>query len=130
MSGDKTYLLLLVLLILLTKHLAFDFFLQTLAQIRNKRIYGHPAGLMHAAGHAAGTCLAFFVITPSVAVGISIVLAEFVVHYHIDWAKEKIGFWTKMQPEQKIFWMAFGIDQWLHQLTYLAIALVLVLTWH
>jgi len=128
MAGDKTYLLLLVLAILATKHLAFDFFLQTLSLIRNKRIYGHPGGLMHAAGHAAGTCLAFVAITPSLAVGIGIVLAEFVVHYHIDWAKEVIGDRMKMQPQQKIFWVAFGIDQWLHQLTYLAIALVLALT--
>jgi hypothetical protein len=34
----------------------------------------------------------------------------------------------KLQPDQKIFWAAFGIDQWLHQLTYLAIALVLAIT--
>jgi Protein of unknown function (DUF3307) len=126
--GDKAYLLLLVLLVLLTKHLVFDFFLQSLSQVRNKRIYGHPGGLLHAAGHAAGTSLAFFIITPPIAVGIAILIAELVVHYHIDWLKEEIGFRLKLQPDQKIFWVAFGIDQWLHHLTYLAIALVLALT--
>jgi hypothetical protein len=128
MMGDRTYLLLLVLLVLLTKHLVFDFFLQTISQIRNKRLYGHPSGLIHAAGHAAGTSLAFFIITPPIAVGIAILFAEFVIHYHIDWLKEQIGFRMKWQPDQKIFWAAFGIDQWLHQLTYLAIGLALVVS--
>ena len=128
MPGDKTYLVLLVLVVLVTKHLAFDFFLQTLAQIRNKRIYGHPGGLMHAAGHAVGSVLAFLVITPSIVIGAGIILAEFVVHYHVDWAKEIIGERMKLRPEQKVFWAAFGIDQWLHHMTYLAIALVLVMT--
>jgi Protein of unknown function (DUF3307) len=128
MTGNKTYLLLLVLAVLLTKHLIFDFFLQSLTQIRNKRIYGHPGGLIHAAGHAAGTCAAFLIITPSLAVGLGIIIAEFVAHYHIDWLKEELGCRMKLQPDQKVFWAAFGIDQWLHQLTYLAIALVLAAT--
>jgi hypothetical protein len=128
MAGDNIYLILLVLVVLITKHLVFDFFLQSLAQIKNKRIYGHPGGLLHAAGHAAGTGLAFFVIAPPLAVGVAIVFAELVIHYHIDWLKEQIGLKMKLQPDQKIFWGAFGIDQWLHHLTYLGIVLVLALT--
>jgi hypothetical protein len=128
MTGDGAYLLLLVLVVLATKHLIFDFFLQSLTQVRNKRIYGHPSGLLHAAGHAAGTCAAFVIITPSLAVGLAIVIGEFVVHYHVDWLKEELGYRMKLQPDQKTFWAAFGIDQWLHQLTYLAIAFVLAVT--
>ena len=123
--SDKVHLLLIALAVLATKHVAFDFFLQSLEQIRNKRIYGHPDGLIHAAGHAAGTCLAFFVITPSIGVAIGIVIAEFIIHYHIDWLKEVIGFRMKLLPEQRTFWWLFGIDQWLHQLTYIGIAVVL-----
>jgi len=126
MMGDKAYLLLLVLVVLTTKHLVFDFFLQSVAQIKTKRIYGHPGGLLHAAGHAAGTGLVFFIITPPLIVMIAILAAEFVIHYHIDWVKEVIGFRMKLQPHQKIFWVAFGIDQWLHQLTYLGIGFVLL----
>ena len=128
MTGDKTYLVLLVLLVLITKHLVFDFFLQSINQIRNKRIYGHPGGLLHAAGHAAGTSLAFFIITPPIGVGAAILIGELIIHYHLDWLKEVIGFRMKLQMDQKVFWMAFGIDQWLHHLTYLGIALVLVVT--
>jgi hypothetical protein len=128
MGSESTYLLLLVLGVLVTKHLVFDFFTQTLTQIRNKRIYGHPSGLIHAGGHAAGTCLAFFVLTPSLLVGTAIVIGEFFVHYHIDWLKEIIGSRMKLRPEQKSFWVAFGIDQWLHHLTYIGIALILALS--
>ena len=126
--GDRVFLILLVLTVLITKHMVFDFCLQSLQQIRNKRIYGHPSGLIHAAGHAAGTCLAFLVITPSLVVATAIVLTEFVVHYHIDWLKEEIGHRLKLPPDRKIFWVAFGIDQWLHQLTYVGIALILALS--
>jgi Protein of unknown function (DUF3307) len=124
----QTYLVLIVLAVLTTKHLIFDFFLQSLSQIKNKRIYGHPDGLLHAAGHAAGTCLAFAVITPSLAVGIGIVAAEFVLHYHIDWLKEEVGFSLKLRQDQRQYWWAFGIDQWLHQMTYVGIAAVLAAT--
>jgi len=74
--ADQVYLLLIVLLVLVTKHVLFDFVLQTAAQAKNKGIYGHPAGLLHAGGHAVGSCLAFMVITPPLAVAIGIVVAE------------------------------------------------------
>ncbi len=125
---DKVSLLLIALAVLATKHVVFDFFLQSLEQIKNKQIYGHPDGLLHAAGHALGTCLAFFIITPPLVVGIAIVAAEFVIHYHIDWLKEQIVYRMKLLPEQKQFWWALGIDQWLHQVTYLGIGAVLALT--
>ena len=126
--NDGVALLLVALAVLATKHLVFDFFLQSLSQIRNKRIYGHPSGLLHAGGHAAGTCLAFFVITPPVVMAIGIVVAEFVLHYHIDWLKEEIGYRMALRPDQKNFWGLFGIDQWLHQLTYVGIVFVLALS--
>jgi len=125
---DKAYLVLLVLVVLTTKHLFFDFFAQSLSQIKNKRIYGHRDGLLHAAGHAAGTCLAFFIIAPSMAVGIGIVVGEFILHYHIDWLKEEIGHSMKLRQDQREYWWAFGVDQWLHQMTYIAIAFILAAT--
>ena len=124
----QAYLVLIVLAVLTTKHLVFDFFLQSLSQIKNKQIYGHPDGLQHAAGHALGTCLAFLVITPPLAVGIAIVAAEFMLHYHIDYLKEKVGIAMKLRQDQRAYWGMFGIDQWLHQMTYLGIAFVLAAT--
>ena len=121
------YLLTFVLVLLATKHVVFDFFLQTLYQRKNKGIYGHPGGLLHSAGHALGTGCIFLVIRPSLLVAVSIILGEFVVHYHIDWCKEQIGDRMKWGPQQNAYWRAMGIDQWLHQLTYVGIALVLAM---
>ena len=120
--------LLIALAVLTTKHVAFDFFLQSIWQVRAKRIYGHPGGLVHAAGHAAGTCLVFLVIAPSIPLGIAIVFAEFALHYHIDWLKEKIAIRTNLGPDQQYYWWAFGVDQWLHHMTYVAILAVLAST--
>src|SRR5262245_3773575 len=122
---DKIALLMIVIAMLTVKHVIFDFFLQTLASIKNKRIYGHPDGLIHAGGHAAGTCLAFFVITPPLGMAVGIVVAEIILHYHLDWVKEVIGYRWKLQPDQRLFWWAFGIDQGLHHLTYVGITAVL-----
>ena len=123
--GENVYVLLLVLVMLATKHVIFDFFLQTSYQWKNKGIYGHPGGLLHAGLHALGTCAILLVVTSTVLMTIGIVVGEFVLHYHIDWAKEQIGHRMQWGPQQDAFWRAIGIDQWLHQLTYVGIVLVM-----
>lgn len=123
--SEQMQLVFLALLILQLKHFVADFILQSPYQFLNKGIYGHPGGLIHAGIHAIGSTLAFFVITPSLRVGIAIVIGEFIAHYHIDWLKEhtvKRQQWVFPQAE---FWWTFGADQALHQLTYLIIGAVL-----
>ena len=122
---NNIFLLLLALAMLATKHVIFDFFLQTSYQRKNKGIYGHPGGLLHAGLHAAGTCSIFLVTTSTALIAVGIVVGEFLVHYHIDWAKEHIGYRMKWGPQQDAYWRSIGIDQWLHQLTYVGIVLVL-----
>ena len=51
-----------------------------------------------------------------------ILVAEFVVHYHIDWAKSAVGEHYGFKPDMPEYWHALGLDQTLHQITYLAIA--------
>ncbi|MCC6949524.1 MAG: DUF3307 domain-containing protein [Bradyrhizobiaceae bacterium] len=120
--SSQVQLVLAALLILQIKHFVADFVLQTPYQFLNKGIYGHPGGIIHAGIHAIGSLLAFFVITPSLRLGLAIFVCELVVHYHIDWLKEgtvKRQQWVFPQAE---FWWTFGADQVLHQLTYLAMA--------
>ena len=50
----------------------------------------------------------------------AILLAEYVVHYHIDWAKEQLVRRFDWRDGAR-FWNAIGFDQLLHGLTYLAI---------
>lgn len=112
---------LLLVAALLAKHWVCDFVLQTPWQIRSKRIYGHPGGLLHAGIHAAATAaiLAIFPVGWQF-LGLA-VLAELVFHYHVDWTKEQLV--ARLAGVQgSVFWALFGFDQLLHHLTYVFIA--------
>ncbi len=107
---------------LLLKHAVADFYLQSEAQWRQKGTYGARGGITHAATHILLT-MPLFLLFPTGSAGLAagILAAEFVVHYHIDWAKEQIirrAGWTNTDQQ---FWWALGTDQLLHGLTYVAI---------
>jgi len=124
---QTTILVLAAVAVLMLKHTAADFFLQTPFQYCNKGIYGHPGGFLHAGVHVALTPLVYLVIAPaSMLLAASIALGEFVVHYHIDWAKEQITRRAGYTPQTPRFWHALGVDQLLHGLTYLVIVGALV----
>jgi hypothetical protein len=115
---------LLLLLLLQVKHFLFDFVLQTPYQLRNKGTYGHPGGILHSGLHVLGTALVLPVVMPATGLWIWVLAGEFVVHYHIDWCKEQITRrWSK--GNGPFFWWMIGLDQLLHQFTYLAIAAIL-----
>ena len=52
-------------------------------------------------------------------------VAEFVVHYHIDWVKEQVVRRYDIREGAR-FWNAIGVDQLLHNLTYLAILIYVI----
>lgn len=120
-------LCLAALAVLLVKHTAADFFLQTPYQFCNKGIYGHPGGFLHAGIHVAMTPFVYLVLVPaSLLLVLGIALGEFVIHYHVDWAKEQVGRRLNATPQTSLYWHALGIDQLLHGLTYVGIVAVLV----
>lgn len=116
---------LIILLLLFTKHFIIDFPLQKPYQYLNKGTYGHPGGLLHSGLHGAATwlCLVWFAPFLSIVLGV----VDFIVHYHIDWAKmnlnAKMG-WGANTHEQ--FWWLLGFDQYLHALTYIGIVALVV----
>lgn len=118
--------LLVVFTILQIKHFICDYPLQTHYQLNNKGIYGHPGGIIHSAIHAIATMTVFIVVTPTLALGAAIVVGEFLVHYHVDWAKDQFIRHKGYDVKRDQFWWAIGADQMVHQLTYVAIAGVLV----
>jgi hypothetical protein len=117
-----------VFLILTIKHFVCDYPLQTQWQLANKGTYGHPGGIVHSGIHVIGTALSFLIITPTLLIGIGIMVGEFLIHYHVDWAKDNLirkqGWTSNGGP----FWLALGTDQLAHHLTYVAIAAVLFFT--
>jgi len=111
----------LILLVLLqVKHMLADFYLQTPRMLDGRGRYVHLGRAQHAGIHAAGSALAFFVMGALSGVVLWIVLAEWLVHYHIDWGKGRYSDIKAHTPADAGYWRAFGFDQTLHQLTYVA----------
>jgi hypothetical protein len=113
--------MILLITLLFIKHFICDFLYQPKFQWANKGTYGHPGGIVHAGQHAIATlAILLFFTSPLLALGLS--FFELVAHYHIDWAKMNINKtkgWGANTHEQ--FWQLLGVDQLLHQLTYVVI---------
>lgn len=123
---DPFAALLAVLVVLQVKHFICDYPLQTAYQLRNKGTYGHPGGIIHALIHMAGTAFAFLVVTPTPALGAGLLIAEGLIHYHVDWTKENLNRRLGYTTQSNGFWWAIGADQLAHHLTYSAIGGILV----
>lgn len=106
---------------LILKHFVCDFPLQAHPYMyKNKGSYGHPGGILHASIHVAGTYAALFLFTPMALV---LALADGLAHYHIDWAKMRLGSYMGWGPlNSEWFWILLGVDQLLHYLTYFILA--------
>ncbi len=117
------FLILLVFLFQL-KHLLADWVWQSSWMVKNKGHWGHPGGLAHAAVHAVLTLpILLFAGLGVAAAGVALI--EFAVHYHTDWIKANITRARGDTPSDKGYWVWMGIDQFTHQLTYVAILLYL-----
>lgn len=109
------------------KHFVADFLYQPPYQWKNKGTLGHPGGLIHAGQHALATCviLMFFTVPP---VAWLLAIAEFLIHYFTDFTKmnvNRIYGWKADTHNQ--FWIALGVDQLVHYLTYVGIVACLIL---
>ena len=115
----------ILMLFLVTKHLIFDWWLQTSWMAFNKHKLDHPAGYVHAGINVLGSLLAmslfigFFgnqVINPvSVPIFFLLFLGEFVSHFVMDYTKMNVTKkmkWDMTKDPQ--FWYWTGFDQWVH----------------
>lgn len=82
--------LILALLLLQLKHFLGDFAFQTNWMIQTKGVYGHIGGLTHAGIHGALTLVIVVDLGLPLEWVIALVVGETVVHYNIDWAKQKL----------------------------------------
>ena len=124
-----TEFILLLLILFVIKHFICDFLLQYPYMLAEKGIYGAKGGIAHALCHAVGMLIVLFLVLPwdfSVHL-FALILAIFdgVIHYHIDWAKQKLN--RGFTPADRMFWVWFGADQTMHYLTYIAIIGIILL---
>jgi hypothetical protein len=122
--SHETALVLWALLALQTKHFLCDFVLQTAYQVRTKGLYGHLGGFIHAGLHILGTIPALVILGAPLETAVLILIVEFAIHYHVDWTKAAIDRTYQWGTQDQRYWILFGADQFVHQLTYLGIVYV------
>lgn len=111
----------ILLALLSVKHWWIDFVNQSPEEVAGKGTYGNAAGLMHSIKHGVATTVIFCLFTGDFAYSVIIGIIDFVLHYHIDWAKMNINKRFKYTIEQPQFWAWLGADQLAHSLTYLGL---------
>jgi hypothetical protein len=117
---------LVLVALLLFKHFVCDFLMQSHYQVANKIFYGHLGGLIHALIHGVGTFVVF-IFFYSMDIALLCAAIDVVVHYHVDWLKAVITSKFKLKIDNDTrgkFWALFGLDQFIHQMTYLALIVV------
>lgn len=107
------------------KHYLADFHWQSSWMVANKGRYLHPGGLAHAGMHGALSLVVLALVAPwAPLLFVLLVLAEIALHYHIDWLKSRVVSRAGIDENDAAYWHWFGLDQALHQLTYLAMLAV------
>ena len=120
--GDVTGQMLILLVLLQIKHMFADFYMQTPRMLSGRDTYLHLGRAEHAGVHALGSVIVFVIMGAPVGFTLWLVVAEWIVHFHIDWFKARWSMRKQHSPAEAGFWRAAGTDQALHQLTYLAMA--------
>jgi len=113
---------LLLLCLLQIKHMFADYYLQTPKMLSGRGTYFHLGRAQHAAVHVLGSVIIFALFRAPVEFILIVAALEWIVHFHIDFAKASYSDKKRLQPNQAAFWRAAGLDQCLHNLTYIAMA--------
>lgn len=119
MSGTVATALLLFCLLQI-KHMFADYFMQTPRMLSGRGEYLHLGRAQHAAIHAVGSVIAFVLIGAPLGFILAIAVLEWAVHFNIDWGKARYCDGKGLGPADAAFWRAAGLDQALHQFTYIA----------
>lgn len=114
----------IIMFMFVSKHFIADFILQTPWMIREKGNYGEAGGLVHSGIHVLFTVTGLTMLTDTIEIPLGMIILigaiEFIVHYHVDWAKIKLNRYTNWNPSNPEFWYLLGLDQYLHVITYVA----------
>lgn len=107
-----------MLVCLQVKHFVADYLLQPHWVLTGKGDMRKSGGYVHAGIHAIGSIPAYLIAgLGAVEVG-ALMLAEFVIHYIIDYSKAGMSSRSHAGPDKAVYWAMHGADQFAHQLTY------------
>jgi len=116
---------LLLLTFLMIKHAIADLFLQTFHTVGNKHKY-ISLSHRHYAEHALLTLFLCLIFT-SPLWAILVALLDYILHWHIDFAKHRIINRFNVKRNSAQFFRIQAFDQILHFLTYALIVFILLL---
>ena len=106
---------------LLAKHMVADYYLQFSWMIKEKSIYGAFGGLAHSGLHGVLTSSVLWWFGLPFFLGLAMGILDFIFHYHIDWTKSNLWKNNSFTPNDQVYWMIHGTDQFLHLMTYVLI---------
>ena len=111
----------ILLVMLQVKHWYIDFVDQDIDEVNSKGHYGQWLGIRHSLKQGIGTyiCIALLVGADYWMFALALALVDFVLHYHIDWTKMNYG---NRDIQTPAFWNHLGLDQMMHQVTYIVLA--------
>jgi hypothetical protein len=93
-------------------------------EVNGKGIYGNWLGVRHSIKHGLGTFVVFGIMGESIDGAVALGFLDFILHYHIDWAKMN---WGNRDIQNPKFWSHLGLDQLAHQLGYLLMIYMVLL---
>lgn len=114
--------LFLLLIFFQVKHFIADGPLQTKRMVDEKGRYGATLGLVHSGLHAVGTFIVVFLVMHASLWAVLLAAIDFAIHYHVDYAKERMVRYFNWTPANGPFWWAIMGDQMLHHLTYIGLS--------
>jgi Protein of unknown function (DUF3307) len=108
----------LMLVWLQLKHYVADYLMQPKWVLFAKGDMRRAGGYVHAGIHAVGSIPAYLIAGLGLTDMAVLCLAEFIIHYVVDFIKVDLSARSKSGPDSTIYWALHGGDQLLHQLTY------------
>ena len=123
---DPIFLMLVLLFLFQIKHMFADFYLQTPRMLRARGVYLHWGRLQHAGVHGVGSLLAMVGVGVPIGLALLMSVIDWIVHFHIDWAKGRWSDHKGFGPDQAGYWRGFGVDQLAHQATYLVMVWIVI----
>ena len=109
---------------LMIKHVIADYFMQYSWMIKDKGKYGAWGGLAHSGWHGVLTSAVIAWFGFPILFSILLGLLDSVIHYHVDYVKSNFWKKRKLGPSDQMYWIAHGVDQFLHFMTYVLLVIL------
>jgi hypothetical protein len=114
----------LMLVWLQLKHYVADYLMQPKWVLFAKGDMRRAGGYVHAGIHAVASIPAYLIAGLGLTDVAVLCVAEFIIHYVVDFIKVDLSARYKSGPDTTIYWALHGGDQLLHQLTYAGLIFV------